>query len=156
MGVFNKIIIYSDVCVHWRLSLERHQSTIDFDPGGVCGGPLFAPPFTSARVQSRFEFVELGNMYSNYQGEVPAVTGITGWCQLVPRTIYESTVRYICARIYGMYRYPRFTFRIRMNICVRTLCDVRMPYLKEYMHSFGDDFLWFFALTGYCLQCTLF
>ena len=53
-------------CVHWALSLERHQRPTDFDPGGVCGGPLAAPPSTSARVQSRFEVVELGDdMYSN-------------------------------------------------------------------------------------------
>ena len=33
---------------------------MDFGPEDVCGGPLFCPPVTSARVQSRFEFVELG------------------------------------------------------------------------------------------------
>ena len=78
--LFIKIIHFSLVClfVHSRLSLERHQSAFDFDPEGVCGGPLFSPPFTSARVQSRFDFMELGgDMYSNYQGEVPAVTAIT-------------------------------------------------------------------------------
>ena len=32
---------------------------MDFGREDVCGGPLFAPLFTSARVQSRFEFVEL-------------------------------------------------------------------------------------------------
>ena len=37
--------------------------------------------------------VELsGDMYANYQGKDPAVTGTTGWYHLVPRTIYESTV----------------------------------------------------------------
>ena len=72
-------------------ALARHQSTSDFDDDGVCGGPLFALSYTSARVQSRAEFVELGRgMYSNFQGEVPGVTGITGWYQ-VPGTIYEST-----------------------------------------------------------------
>ena len=56
-----------------------------FGPGDVCGGPLLALQFTSARVQSRFEFVELGGdmyMYSNYQEEalliLIAVSGITG------------------------------------------------------------------------------
>ena len=74
------------------LSLERHQRATDLDLG-VCGGPLFAPPFTSARVQIRFEFVELGrDVFSNYQGEVPAGTGITGWYNLVPHPIYERTV----------------------------------------------------------------
>ena len=33
--------------------------------------------------------VELGSdTYSNCHGEVPAGTGITGWYQLVPRTMY--------------------------------------------------------------------
>ena len=53
-------------CVHCFLSLGRNRKTIDFGPEGVCGGPLFAPPFASARVQSRFDFVELGgDMCSN-------------------------------------------------------------------------------------------
>ena len=84
VGLSNKIALSSLVylCVHWRLYLERHQMTTDVHPEGICGGTLFAPPFTSARVQSRFEFVELGrDMYSNYQGEVPAGTGITGCYQ---------------------------------------------------------------------------
>ena len=95
VGLFIKIILITLVCLHWRLSLERHQSATDFDPEGVCGGPLFAPPFISASVRNRFEFVELGgdnHMYSNYQGEVPAGTGITGWYNLVPHPIYERTV----------------------------------------------------------------
>ena len=33
---------------------------MDFDRKDVCGSPLFFPPFTSARVQSHFEFVQLG------------------------------------------------------------------------------------------------
>ena len=94
MGLFNKIILTSDVgvCVHWPLCLARHQSTTGCESDGICGGPLFAPRSTSARVQSRVEFVELGGgMCSNYQGEIPGVTGITGWYQ-VPDTIHESTV----------------------------------------------------------------
>ena len=67
------------VSVHLALSFERHQRATDLDPGGICGGPLFAPPSTSARVQSRCEFVDLGgDQCSNYQGEVPAGTGTTG------------------------------------------------------------------------------
>ena len=119
VGLFNKIVHSSLVCwcirvsvclcVNCVLSLERHQSAIDFDPGGVCGGPLCAPPFTSARVKSRFEFVEIGRgmCCSNYQGEVPAVTEITGWYQLVPRTIYESTV-YMYENI-GYVQVPEFS-----------------------------------------------
>ena len=53
-------LLPSSVCALSFLSLSRHQSTTDVDPEGVCGGPLFAPPFTSARVQRRLEFVELG------------------------------------------------------------------------------------------------
>ena len=57
------------------------------------GPPLFAPPSTSARAQSRFEFVEIGRgMFFNYQGEVQAITRIIGCSHLVPRAIYESTV----------------------------------------------------------------
>ena len=80
------------VCVHWGLSLARCQSTTDFDTDGVCGSPLFPPRSTSARIQHHFEFVELGcgmSMCSNYQGEVPVVTGITGWYQ-VPGSIREQ------------------------------------------------------------------
>ena len=72
----------------WACVFDPIRALTDYDPGGICGGPLFAPPSTSARVQSRFEFVELGgDMCSNYRGEGPAGTGITGWYQLVPRTI---------------------------------------------------------------------
>ena len=56
------------------------QSATDFDPDSVCGGPSFAPPSTSARVQSQAEIVELdAGMCSNSQGGVSAATGITGW-----------------------------------------------------------------------------
>ena len=56
-------------------------------------GPVVCPPLTFARLQSRFDFVELGgDMYSNYQGEVAAVTGMTGWYHLIPRTMHGSTV----------------------------------------------------------------
>ena len=48
--------------------------TIDFGIEGVCGGPVFAPPFTSAIVRSCFEFVALGDMS----------TGIAGSHHLVP------------------------------------------------------------------------
>ena len=75
----------------WRS--ECHQSATDVDAEVVCGDPLLAPLYTSARVQSRFEFVELGgDMYQNYHGKDSTVTGMTGWYHLVPRTIYESTV----------------------------------------------------------------
>ena len=57
--------------------------------------PLFAPSFTSARVQSRLEFVELGgDMCSNCQGEVPARTVTTSWYKLVPRTIHVRCLLY--------------------------------------------------------------
>ena len=61
---------------------------------------MFAPPSTSARLQSRVEFVELGRgTCSNYQGEVLGVTGITGWYQ-VPGTIYESTAVHMYKNIW--------------------------------------------------------
>ena len=50
--------------------------------------PLFAPPFTSARVQSRFEFVELGgDMCSNYRRRHWDYKQVPGWYYLVPRSI---------------------------------------------------------------------
>ena len=53
------------------------------------------PPFTSARVQSRFEFVKLGgDMYTHYHVEILPVTEITDWYHLVPRTILEHS-RYV-------------------------------------------------------------
>ena len=59
--------------------------------------PLISPQVTSARVQSRFEFVEIGgDTSSNWQGEVPAKAGITSWYQLVPRTIYVR-VHIVCS-----------------------------------------------------------
>ena len=71
VGLFN--LITSHVCLSVCLSVcalrfvprtppKRHR----FRPWRR-GGPLFAPPTTSARVQSRFEFVEIGGgMRSNY------------------------------------------------------------------------------------------
>ena len=65
-GLIYKIILTSLVCVQWHLYLERHQSATDFDPEGVCGRRIFAPPFTSAHLQRRSS-VELGsNMYFAY------------------------------------------------------------------------------------------
>ena len=91
------------------VSLERHQSATDFNPGGVCGGPLFSPPLTSARVQSRFEFVKLG----------------TYICALIPQEslgLQAGTKHYIrkhsmyVPSIYGMYRYQRFTCSTRRDV----------------------------------------
>ena len=66
--------------------------TFVFHHEGVCGSPFFAPPFKSSRVQCSFEFVELGvDVYSNNKEEFPAGTGMTGWYNLVLRTIYQST-----------------------------------------------------------------
>ena len=71
-----------------------------FDPKDVRGSPLFFPPFTSARVHSHFELVQLGgDMCSHFvgEGEVQArtrisgryylVLSLSGWYQLVPRTM---------------------------------------------------------------------
>ena len=123
-------------CVHWALSLQRHRKSMDFGPEDVCGDLLFCPPFTSARVQSRFEFVELGgDMCCNCQGEVPAGTGITGWYQLVPGTIYLPVyrvcrcTRYVCMNIRMCMYYLWRTYGVPgtgENKCV-------------YMHIFGGD-----------------
>ena len=54
-----------------------------------CRGPSFCPRFTSARVQHLFEFVELGcDICYICTGEVEVGTGISGWFQVVPRTLY--------------------------------------------------------------------
>ena len=52
---------FMGVSVRLSLSLARDESTNDFETDRVCGGPLFAPPFSSARVQSRVELVEIGS-----------------------------------------------------------------------------------------------
>ena len=78
--------------VQWGLALAQHQRASDFVREGGSGVPLLFHPSTSARVQNRFEFVELaGDMSSNCTGEVQAETGISRWYQLVPRTHYIST-----------------------------------------------------------------
>ena len=82
------------VCAHWALSLARHQSSTDFE-SDICGGLLFAPPFTSACVQSRFEFVELGRgMCSNYH--------MRHWdYRLVPAgATHYTRAHYICTNIW--------------------------------------------------------
>ena len=122
VGLFNKIIlglsVYALTFVP-RTPPKHHR----FRPRAVCGGLLFVPPSTSARVQSRFDFVEIGDMYSNYQGEFPyglELQAGTTWCH----ELY-TRAQYICTIIYDTYRYQRFA-------CVRTRCDVLMAYLEEY------------------------
>ena len=87
------------VCLHWGLALSHHQRGTDFDRGDVCGSPLIYQPSTSARVQNRFEFVELGgDMSSNctrrhwYYRLVRQQARGTRY--QVPGTIYESTASY--------------------------------------------------------------
>ena len=96
-------------CAHWGLSLARHQSTIDVDSGDVCGGPLLAPPSTSTRVQSRFEFVKLVvvKMYSNYHR--------CHWDYIRVHMVYRYQSLTCKIRMY-----QRFTCRIRTNIWMRT------------------------------------
>ena len=115
------ITLTSDVYlyVHWGLSLERHQSATDIDPEVVRVGPLFSPPSTSARVQSRFEFVEIGgDICSNYHTRHWDYRLVPGWNQLESRTIYESTsstyVRLcmVCAGTKG----ASVEYQVRMNI----------------------------------------
>ena len=80
------------VCVYWGLPLAHDQGGTNFAPCDVCGGPLLCPPSTSARVQSRYGFVELGrDMSCNCTGEVQAGTGISGWYQL---SSYHALCKY--------------------------------------------------------------
>ena len=119
-------------------------SATDFDPVGVRGGPLFAPPSTSPRVQSRFEVVELGH-------------GMCSSChrrhwdyRLVPAgTTHNILEHSIYVRVYLVCTGTRGSLvdYVWIYECVRTLCDVRMAYLREYMHLFGDEFWWVFALV---------
>ena len=118
VGLFNLITLTPFVClrVHCPLFLAYHQSTTDFDADGVCGSPIFAPPSTSARVQSCFEFVEAGGgMCSNYHRRhwdyrlVPQAG--TSWYHAL-----YTRAQYICTRMHGMYRCQRFTCAIPMNI----------------------------------------
>ena len=51
--------------VHRGLALSHHQRGTNFAPCDVCGGPYQCTPSTSARVQNRFEFVELGRDVSS-------------------------------------------------------------------------------------------
>ena len=86
--LFNEVVLTSLVCwfvccfvswfvgggigvwLHRRWSIERHRKSMDFSGEGGCGGPYLCAPSTSARVQSRFEFVELTrDMSSNCTGE---------------------------------------------------------------------------------------
>ena len=97
-------LFFLPMCVHWSLSLAHHRNSIHFESDGVWGGPLFAPPSSSACVQNRVEFVELGRgMCSNYHRRHYDY-------RLAPHTVYL-----VCTSIYGMYRYQRLTCRIRMD-----------------------------------------
>ena len=63
-------------CVQRGLALSHHQRGADFGREGVCGGPYFCDPSTPARVQHRFEFVELGReMSSNCPTRHTGITG---------------------------------------------------------------------------------
>ena len=101
-------IPYVSVCV---------RRANNFDSGGICGGPLFAPPSTSARVYDSFEFVELGgDIPSNYHDEAPA----GNWnCKPLPRC-YQPVPRTTFLHVYMVFRGTRFTCSIGMNMGMRT------------------------------------
>ena len=113
--MFNLLILTSLVCVlvcASRFALSHHQRGTDFGHEGGFGGPYLCAPSNSARVQNRFEFVELGrDMSSNCAGEVQARTGISGWYQLVPRTHYIRQYR-VCRLTRGSH----VQYQVRMNI----------------------------------------
>ena len=100
---------------------------------------LFAPPFTSARVQSRFEFVKLGgDMWSNCQRKGQAEIGISGWYQLVRSGWYQLVPRTIQVREYRVCRVTRGSpvQYVWIYECVCTLCDVRMAHTPYFhLHS---------------------
>ena len=56
------------VCwLHRRWSIERRRHIMDFGHASGCVGPYLYAPSTSARVQSRFDFVKLArDMSSNF------------------------------------------------------------------------------------------
>ena len=90
VGLFNVIVVSSlvwlGVGVYWfvcasTLSIERRRKSMNFGRESGCGGPYLAAPPTSARVQSRFEFVR-----GICTGELQARTAISGWYQVPART----------------------------------------------------------------------
>ena len=139
-------LVYPCIRVCALRFVARHGTTIDFGPEGVCGDPVFAPPFTSARVQSRFEFVELGSdMFSNCQGDIPAFN-----CNY--RLVPARTTHYImCTSIYVWYvEVPGSPVPyVRIYECVRTLCDVRMAY-TGFCCCTKFAFIWTMALMIFC------
>ena len=133
------------LCVHWALSLERHQRATNFDPDGVCGGPIFAPPSTSVRFQSRFELAEIGGgTCSNYHRRhwdyrmVPASTthyvrqhSIHVRVYIVRTGARGSPVEYVWIQYMvctGTRRSP--VEYVWLYECARPLCGVRMAYLR--------------------------
>ena len=98
MGLSNKLL-FLPLCIRVCIGVcnlnfvEHHQRAPNFDPGGICAGPLPAPPSTFARVQSSFEFVEIGgDVCSSCHGEVPAGTKLpTGASLYQALYMYEYT-----------------------------------------------------------------
>ena len=105
--------------MHWDLFLERHHSATNFNHDDVCGSPLFAPPSTSARVQSRFEFVDLVVVCAL---TTTGVTGITVWYQ---RGTSWYNARYTRAPEY-MYKYIWYV----------QVPEVHLQMACEYMNAY--------------------
>ena len=126
VGLVNLIILTSLVCVRWALSIAHQQRATDFEPGGVCGGSVFSPPSTCARVQSRIEFMEPGGgLCSNYhkrQWDYRLVPAGTTHC------IREHSTRYY-VRVYIVFTGTRGSPVEFVWIYECALCDVRMAYL---------------------------
>ena len=70
---------------------------MDFGRERGCGGPYFAAPPASARVQNRVEFVELArDMSSNCTGEVQARTGVSRWYHSF-QAVVPPRARFTCS-----------------------------------------------------------
>ena len=84
------------VCVHWALSLERHQRTTNFDPGGICRDPyvhLRSPLPASKSVLSSWSLVVMCPVIARERSQ-PALESKAG--------ISSYHALYMDEYIYGM------------------------------------------------------
>ena len=129
VGLFNKIItsvsLAMSVCIELCPSNATKAPPISTPTASVEASyfHLHPPLLASKAVLSSWSLVVVCALTTT------CVTGITGWYRLVLRTIREHI---IYVRIYGIYvQVPRgspvafLSCVVRMNIWMRTLCDVR-------------------------------
>ena len=81
------------------LVVSARTCATGFNPGGVCEGPLFAPQFTSARIRSRFDLVELGgDKCFYYKGSSNRKLNDSNWHYRLVHALYAREP-YIFTRI---------------------------------------------------------